>query len=86
MATLLLTHTIYKEDKEFSDILNTVDVNSEKPKVSLHSQAIVDRYKMVSEVLNPTPVKKNTKKKSMRDLMQQSVFHGRNWMGSNFIA
>lgn len=86
MATLLLTHTIYKEDKEFSDILNTVDINSEEPKVTLHSQSIVDRYKAVSEVLKPQPVKQVTKKKTMRDLMQQSVFHGKNWMGSNFIA
>lgn len=86
MATLLLSHTIYKEDKEFSDILNTVDINSEEPKVTLHSQAIADRYKAVSEVLKPQPVKQVTKKKSMRDLMQQSVFHGKNWMGSNFIA
>lgn len=86
MATLLLKHTIYNEDNGFSDILNTVDINNEEPKVLLHSQAIVERYKMVSEVLNPKPVTKKAKKKSMKDLMQESVFHGKNWMGSNFIA
>lgn len=86
MATLLLKHTIYNEDNSFSDILNTVDINNEEPRVLLHSQSIVERYKMVSEVLNPEPVTKKTKKKSMKDLMQESVFHGKNWMGSNFIA
>lgn len=84
MATLLLSHTLIDENKEFSDILNTVDAKNNETKILLHSQSIVDRYKMVSEVLNTD--RKKTKKKSIKELMQQSFFHGANWIGSNFIA
>lgn len=87
MATLLLKNTLIDENKGFSDILNTVDVHSEETVVTLHPQAVADRYRMISQVMNPesnNPAPK--RKKTMHDLMKQSVFHGKGWMGSNFIA
>lgn len=53
----------------------------------LHSQAISDKYKEVSELVNSVNKPElNRKKKNMKELMQQSFFHGSNWIGSNFIA
>lgn len=53
----------------------------------LLSQTVSDKYKEVSEVLNSIEVTNPImKKKSMKELMQQSFFHGASWMGSNFIA
>lgn len=86
MATLLLSQTFIDENKEFSDILNTVDTKNNDAKILLHSQSIADKYKVVSEVLNTVEKSKRTRKKTMKELMQQSFFHGSNWIGSNFIA
>lgn len=53
----------------------------------LFSQTVSDRYKEVSEVINNIETdKKNFRKKSMKDLMQESFFHGASWIGYNFIA
>ena len=88
MSTLLLSKKIYsEEDKEFSDIFNTVDVNKKKFVIFLNSQSISDRYKEVSEVLNTVELnKKDVRKKTMQEMMQESFFHGASWLGSNFIA
>ena len=88
MPTLLLSQKIYsEEDKEFSDILNTVDIHRIKPVTPLHSQSILNKYKEGSLVLNS--VKTNTKevrKKTMQEIIQESFFHGASWLGPNFIA
>lgn len=86
MATLLLSQTFIDENKEFSDILNTVDLKNNDTKILLHSQSIIDKYKVVSEVSNAVEKSRKTRKKTMKELMQQSVFHGSSWLGSNFIA
>lgn len=88
MTTLLLSQTIYsEEDKEFSDILNTVDIHRKKSVIPLHSNSVSDKYKAVSEVLNTVEThKKDVRKKSMKEMMQKSFFNGASWLGSNFIA
>lgn len=52
------------------------------------SQTVSDRYKEVSELVATVHSEKKTprRKKSMKDLMEQSFFHGASWIGYNFIA
>lgn len=53
----------------------------------LLSQTISEKYKEVSEVVNTTELaKKDVRKKTMKQLMQESVFHGASWIGYNFVA
>ena len=88
MATLLLSHKIRtEEDKEFSDILNTVDINSETPVTRLQGYAVSDKYKEVSEVISSVNLGNNdVRKKTVKQMMQESFFHGASWLGQNFIA
>lgn len=88
MATLLLSQKLAEQNKEFSDIFNTVDINNTEKTVKLHTLAVANAYKQVSNFVSTTEVnKKDVRKvKSMKALMQQSVFHGAGWLGKNFIA
>lgn len=53
----------------------------------LLSKTISDKYKEVSEVVNTAELKnKDVRKKTMKELMQESVFHGASWIGYNFVA
>jgi len=54
----------------------------------LLSQTISDNYKQVSELISTvhSEQKRPKKKKSMKDLMEESFFHGASWIGYNFIA
>lgn len=51
------------------------------------SQTVSEKYKEVSDVINSVEInKKDVRKKTMKDIMQESFFHGAGWIGSNFIA
>lgn len=53
----------------------------------LFSKAVEEVYKEVSEVISTTDVNKKTvRKMSLKEMMQESVFHGASWIGENFIA
>jgi len=54
----------------------------------LFSQTVADKYKEISEVINSveTGKQKDVRVKTMKELMQESFFHGAGWMGYNFIA
>ena len=53
----------------------------------LLSQTVSDKYKEVSELINNVETNThNFKKRSMKELMQESFFHGASWIGYNFIA
>lgn len=53
----------------------------------LYSQSIADKYKEVSEVISSVETgKKDVRRKTMKEMMQESFFHGAGWMGYNFIA
>lgn len=53
----------------------------------LFSQAISEKYKEVSEVINSVDsIRSDVRKKTMKELMQESFFHGASWIGYNFIA
>lgn len=53
----------------------------------LNSESISDKYKEVSELVDLSKsLKPERKKKTMKELMQQSFFHGASWIGYNFIA
>ena len=53
----------------------------------LFSQTVADKYKEISEVINSVETgKKDVRVKTMKELMQESFFHGSGWMGYNFIA
>ena len=53
----------------------------------LLSQTVSEKYKEVSDVINSIEVnKREVRKKTMKELMQESFFHGAGWMGYNFIA
>ena len=87
MTTLLLSQRVSEENKQYSNILNAVDINNKEAGVVLYSQAISDSYKRVSEVISSVDLgKKDIRKKSMKAMMQESVFHGAGWLGQNFIA
>ena len=85
MTQLFLSQTIKTE--EYTEILNIVD-SKEGYNKKLYTQAVASQYKFVSEVVNAVNVtkKQDVRKKSIKAMMQESVFHGAGWMGSNFIA
>lgn len=53
----------------------------------LYGEIIAEQYKEVSDVISAVQLnKKDVRKKSMKDIMQESFFHGASWLGNNFIA
>lgn len=52
----------------------------------LFSQSVSDKYKEVSELINSVEPKRVSRKRTMKDMMQESFFHGASWIGYNFIA
>lgn len=53
----------------------------------LFSTAVATKYKEVSEVINSVDVnKKDVRRKSMKEIMTESFFHGSSSFGDNFIA
>lgn len=53
----------------------------------LYGQAIEEEYKKISGVISSVELnKKDVRKKSMKQIMQESFFHGASWIGNNFIA
>ena len=53
----------------------------------LFSQTISDKYKEVSELISSVETgKMDVRVKTMKQMMQESFFHGAGWMGYNFIA
>lgn len=85
-TTICTTKTENKEEIE-SEVRNVVEINNQAGiAANFLRQTVSSEYKRVSEVVNSQPKKKQAPKKSMKDLMKQSVFHGQSWMGNNFIA
>lgn len=88
LSVRLTQKNILKESTESTEIIDVVKINT-KTAVATEfiRQTASNEYKKVSEVLNTVkPSKKANRKKSMKELMQESVFHGKSWLGSNFIA
>ena len=87
MSTKFLSKTLNNElTKEYTDILNTVDINNEVS-TKVCSLAVADKYKFVSEVISSVDFEpKDVRRKGMKAIMQESFFHGAGWMGNNFIA
>ncbi len=54
----------------------------------LFSQTIAEQYKEVSDVINSvnTSPKADLRTKTLKELMQESFFHGATKFGDNFIA
>lgn len=53
----------------------------------LLSQTISEKYKEISENINTVEIdKKDIRKKDLKEIMQESFFHGASWIGYNFIA
>jgi len=53
----------------------------------LFSTAVASKYKEVSEVINAVEApKQEVRKKTMKDIMTESFFHGATKFGGNFIA
>lgn len=53
----------------------------------LKSHIVEEEYKKVSEIINSVDVnKKDVRRKTLREIMQESFFHGASWIGNNFIA
>jgi len=76
-----------EEFKLAAEVLQLAEIKHTANAEMFLRQTISQQYKKVSEDLDSTVAnKRKVRKKSMRDLMQQSFFHGANWMGSNFIA
>lgn len=69
-----------------SQIKHVVELNNQRGfATDFVKQVVSDQYKKVSEKSEQKPKKKRAKK-SITALMHQSVFHGKNWLGNNFIA
>lgn len=59
----------------------------EKMATLLFSRAIEDVYKEVSEVIKPIDVtNKDVRVKTIKQMMNESFFHGASKFGDNFIA
>lgn len=75
------------EEKDKMDVPDISDINS---RIWLATQVVhhnaPEEYKRISDNIKDTQNKKKPRKKSLKELMQQSAFHGRSWHGSNFIA
>lgn len=70
-----------------ADVLQIADLQHNTNANMFIKQTASAQYKKVSEDLNPQTNKVKVRKKSLKDLMQQSFFHGAYWLGStNFIA
>lgn len=70
-----------------AEVLQIADLNNNTNANMFIKQTASAQYKKVSEDLNPEANKAKVRKKSLKDLMQQSFFHGAYWLGStNFIA
>lgn len=70
-----------------AEVLQIADLNNNTNANMFIRQTASAQYKKVSEDLNPETNKVRVRKKSLKDLMQQSFFHGAYWLGStNFIA
>ena len=70
-----------------ADVLQIADLQNNINTNMFIKQTASAQYKKVSEDLNPETNKVRVRKKSLKDLMQQSFFHGAYWLGStNFIA
>lgn len=53
----------------------------------LFSQTVSDTYKEVSDVIKSIDLKnKDVRIKTLKELMQESFFHGASKFGDNFIA
>lgn len=80
--------TAPEEFKESTVVLDVVKINNQANMASQFiRQTASSEYKKVSEDLKSATAKKKIgRKKTMKDLMKQSVFHGQNWLGTNFIA
>jgi len=53
----------------------------------LFSNTIASKYKEVSEVINAVETnKKDVRTKTMKEIMNESFFHGATRFGDNFIA
>lgn len=86
-AAITATSPISAEEyKLAAEVLQLAEIKHTANATMFLRQTISQQYKKVSEDLDSVNTKKKTRKKTMRDLMQQSFFHGSNWMGSNFIA
>lgn len=70
-----------------ADVLQIADLQHNTNANIFIQQTASAQYKKVSEDLNPENNKVKIRKKSLKEMMQQSFFHGAYWMGStNFIA
>lgn len=53
----------------------------------LYSEIVAEQYKEVSDIISAVEInKKDVRKKNIKDIMQESFFHGASWLGNNFIA
>lgn len=69
------------------DALRYAEIKNTQNAAMFLSQTISQRYKEVSEFISSIETRKcNVKKKSVKELMHQSFYHGASWIGSNFIA
>lgn len=75
-------------DRQTLEMLKLSEVKLYTPNATMfYNQSVSNKYKEVSEFVScPQDLKPQRKKKTMKDLMRQSVFHGANWIGNNFIA
>lgn len=87
VETLKVCNPFFPEDyKTAVDVLQMAEIKHTKNASMYLCQTISEQYKEVSKNINPAKLKPVCKKKTMKQLMQQSVFHGSSWIGSNFIA
>lgn len=76
-----------EEYRSVTDALRLAEIKNTQNATMFLRQTISEKYKEVSEVINSVETKKRSvRKKSVKELMQQSFFHGASWIGSNFIA
>lgn len=79
--------TFPSEFKLAAEVLELAEIKHTQRATMFLQQTISNRYKEVSELVDSSKsLKPQRRKKSMRELMQQSVFHGAGWIGCNFIA
>lgn len=70
-----------------ADVLQLAELQHNTNANMFIRQTVSAQYKKVSEDLSPEKTKRKIRKKSLKELVEESFFHGAYWMGStNFIA
>lgn len=87
----ILSQPIYQtnpsDKKSAAEVLELNEIKNTQNAMMFLNKTAAGNYKTASEfVSSPKKLMPKLKRKSLKQLIRQSVFHGSSWLGDNFIA